>query len=61
MTFGAEEIGLYGSYECADRHEDELDKCRFMLNLDAAGGDSKKGLNIHDFPAIEKLVRKWEE
>jgi len=61
MTFGAEEIGLYGSYEYADKHQDELDKCRFMLNLDAAGGEGKKGLNIHDFPSIEKLVKKWEE
>jgi aminopeptidase YwaD len=61
MTFGAEEIGLYGSYAYAAKHADELDKCRFMLNLDAAGGEGKKGLNIHDFPFIEKLVKKWEK
>ena len=61
MTFGAEEIGLYGSYAYTAKHEAELDKCRFMLNLDAAGGAGKKGLNIHDYPAIEKLVKKWEE
>ena len=61
MTFGAEEIGLYGSYAYAAKHEAELDKCRFMLNLDSAGGAGKKGLNIHDFPAIEKLVKKWEK
>jgi aminopeptidase YwaD len=61
MTFGAEEIGLYGSYAYAKEHADELDKCRFMLNLDAAGGEGKKGLNIHDFPEIEKLVKKWEK
>ena len=60
-TFGAEEIGLYGSYAYADAHKDELDKCRFMLNLDAAGGQGKKGLNIHDFPEIERLVKKWEK
>jgi aminopeptidase YwaD len=61
MTFGAEEIGLYGSYAYTDRHEDELNKCRFMLNLDAAGGEGKKGLNIHDFPEIEKLVKRYEK
>ena len=61
MTFGAEEIGLYGSYAYAAKHEAELDKCRFMLNLDAAGGAGKKGLNIHDFPEIAKLVKKWEK
>jgi Zn-dependent M28 family amino/carboxypeptidase len=61
MTFGAEEIGLNGSYYYASAHEEELDKCRFMLNLDAAGGAGKKGLNIHDFPAIAELVKKWEK
>ena len=61
MTFGAEEIGLYGSYYYAKAHEAELDKCRFMLNLDSAGGAGKKGLNIHDFPAIEELIKKWEK
>jgi len=61
MTFGAEEIGLYGSYAYVAKHEAELDKCRFMLNLDAAGGAGKKGLNIHDFPEIEALVKRWEK
>ena len=59
MTFGAEEIGLYGSYYYADAHEAELEKCRFMLNLDAAGGAGKKGLNVHNFPSIEKKVIAW--
>lgn len=61
MTFGAEEIGLYGSHAYAREHADELDKCRFMLNLDSGGSVGKKGLNIHDFPEIEKLVKKWEK
>ena len=38
VTFGAEEIGLFGSYAYVAQHEAELDRCRFMLNLDAAGG-----------------------
>jgi Zn-dependent M28 family amino/carboxypeptidase len=61
MTFGAEEIGLYGSYAYTKEHADELDKCRFMLNLDSGGSSGKKGLNIHDFPEIEKIVKKWEK
>jgi Zn-dependent M28 family amino/carboxypeptidase len=61
LTFGAEEIGLYGSYTYAKEHADELDKCRFMLNLDSGGSVGKKGLNIHDFPEIEKLVKRWEK
>ena len=59
MTFGAEEIGLYGSYYYADAHEAELEKCRFMLNLDAAGGAGKKGLNVHNFPSIQEKVIAW--
>lgn len=61
MTFGAEEIGLYGSYAYAKEHADELDKCRFMLNLDSGGSVGKKGLNIHDFPEIQRLVKNWEK
>jgi Iap family predicted aminopeptidase len=61
MTFGAEEIGLYGSYAYTAEHEAELDKCRFMLNLDSAGGAGKKGLAIHDFPEIKKMVKEWEK
>lgn len=61
ITFGAEEIGLYGSYAYADQHEDELEKCRFMLNLDSAGAPGKKGLAIHNFKFIEKIVKKWEK
>jgi len=61
MCFGAEEIGLYGSYAYADRHEDELDKCRFMLNLDSAGNEGIKGIVFHDFPELEPLAKKYAE
>jgi hypothetical protein len=59
MTFGAEEIGLYGSYAYVAQHEAELDRCRFMLNLDAAGGAGKKGLAFHDYPSLQKFAEKW--
>jgi Zn-dependent M28 family amino/carboxypeptidase len=59
MTFGAEEIGLYGSYAYAAAHKDELGKCRFMLNLDSAGRAGKKGVTFHDFPTLEELAKKW--
>ncbi len=59
MGFGAEETGLFGSYNYAAVHEKELDKCRFMLNLDAAGGASKKGVVYNDFPELEPLLEKW--
>jgi aminopeptidase YwaD len=59
MCFGAEEIGLYGSYAYTRDHAAELDKCRFMLNLDAGGGAGKKGIVFHDFPELEPLAEAW--
>jgi aminopeptidase YwaD len=35
--FGAEEIGLLGSWEYARRHAAEMDRTHFMLNLDTTG------------------------
>ena len=61
ICFGAEEIGLYGSYAYAKEHASEMDKCRFMLNLDSAGGAGKKGVAFHDFPELEPLLAKWSE
>jgi aminopeptidase YwaD len=45
--FGAEEIGLLGSWEYAHRHAAEMDRTRFMLNLDTVG---------RGFPGTEALV-----
>ncbi len=59
MCFGAEETGLWGSYNYVAMHEDELDDCRFMLNLDAAGGTGKKGVIFNDFPELEPLLEGW--
>ncbi|MFP3952200.1 MAG: M28 family peptidase [Candidatus Bathyarchaeia archaeon] len=59
ICFGAEEIGLYGSYNYSDMHEDELDKCRFMLNLDSGGSEGQKGVIFHDFPELEPKLKRW--
>jgi len=59
LCFGAEEIGLYGSYNYVKIHGDELHDLRFMLNLDAVGGEGKKGLIFNDCPELEPLVRGW--
>ncbi|HEX2032877.1 MAG TPA: M28 family peptidase [Chloroflexota bacterium] len=45
--FGAEEIGLLGSWEYVRTHAAELDRVRFMLNLDTVG----RGL-----PGTEALI-----
>ncbi len=43
ITFPCEEIGLIGAYAYVDAHRSELDKFKFMLNLDGAGRGSEYG------------------
>jgi len=59
VCFGAEEIGLYGSYNYVRMHGDEMDKARFMLNLDSGGSKGKKGVTFHDFPELEPLLKRY--
>ncbi len=61
ICFGVEEIGLFGSYDYADVHSDELDNCRFMLNLDSAGSPGRKGVILHGFPELETFIKKYEK
>ena len=58
ICFGAEEIGLYGSYNYVAMHKDEVDNIRFMLNLDSGGSKGKKGVILHDFPELESFFTK---
>jgi Zn-dependent M28 family amino/carboxypeptidase len=58
ICFGAEEIGLYGSYNYTAMHEDEMAACRFMLNLDSGGSKGKKGVILHDFPELEPFMQQ---
>jgi hypothetical protein len=61
ICFGAEEIGLFGSYNYVDMHIEDMDRCRFMLNLDSGGSPGKKGITFHDFPELESYVKKWSD
>ena len=56
ICFGAEEIGLFGSYAYTAMHADELGDARFMLNLDSGGSKSRKGVILHDFPELEAFM-----
>ena len=58
LCFGAEEIGLFGSYNYVVMHGDEMDDIRFMLNLDAGGGKWKKGIIFHGHPELEAFTEK---
>ena len=37
VLFCGEEVGLFGSWQYTKDHENEVDRTRFMLNLDGAG------------------------
>ena len=52
IAFGTEEIGLTGAFRYVDAHAAELDNIRFMLNMDAAGGASRKGIVLHHWDAL---------
>ena len=57
LGFGTEEIGLTGAFRYADAHEGELDGVRFMYNLDAAGGSSRKGVVLHRWQDLAPFFR----
>jgi hypothetical protein len=59
VCFGAEEIGLFGSYSYVATHPEEMKDIRFMLNLDSGGSKGKKGITFHDFPELEPYLKKW--
>ncbi len=60
-AFGTEEIGLTGSFQYVDKHADELDNIRLMLNMDAAGGKSKKGIVLHHWEALECMFKDFQK
>ncbi len=59
ICFGAEETGLFGSYNYVATHSEEMKDVRFMLNLDSGGSKGKKGITFHDFPELEPYLEKW--
>lgn len=58
VCFGAEEMGLYGSYNYILKHRDEMESMRFMLNLDSAGGEGRKGVIFNGHQELEPVLNK---
>ena len=58
VGFGTEEIGLTGAKQYIVAHEEELDRARFMFNLDAAGSGSRKGVVLHNLPELEPFFKQ---
>ncbi|MEM7112233.1 MAG: M28 family peptidase [Chloroflexota bacterium] len=61
VLWGVEEIGLLGSYHYAEQHADELDKIRFYLNMDAAGGVKDKGIMLNEWPELAPIFQNWSK
>ena len=58
IGFGAEEVGLLGSYQYAKAHTDEMASIRFMLNLDCLAMSRPKGLVFHKLPGGDDYAKK---
>ncbi len=59
--WGIEEIGLLGSKAYVDSHADELKNIRFYLNMDAAGSDAPKDINLHEWPELQDLFQRYQQ
>lgn len=57
--WGAEEVGLLGSFAYTAAHQDELEGLRFYFNMDGAGSVKRKGVVLNEWPELETLVRDW--
>ena len=61
LFFGAEETGLYGSRFYVKTHKEELEDCRFMLNLDSGGGSGEKGIIFTGYTELYPTMQQWAE
>lgn len=61
VAWGVEEIGLLGSRAYAKAHADELTNIRFYLNMDAAGGDMPKDINLHAWPELSETFARYQK
>jgi len=61
VAWGVEEIGLLGSRAYVKAHADELKNIRFYLNMDAAGGDLPKDINLHAWPELGETFKRYQK
>ena len=56
VTFGAEEVGLIGSYNHVKIHAEDMPVIRLMLNLDCLAQSRPKGFIFHNVPGAREYV-----
>ncbi|GAB4420339.1 MAG: M28 family metallopeptidase [Anaerolineales bacterium] len=61
VAWGVEEIGLLGSRAYVRAHVDELKNIRFYLNMDAAGNEMPKDINLHAWPDLGATFARYQK
>ena len=61
IAWGVEEIGLLGSKTYVKAHAGELKNIRFYLNMDAAGGDMPKDINLHAWLELGETFSRYQK
>ncbi len=59
VAFGAEELGMLGSYAYVEQHRAELDALRFVFNLDCVGSGQRVALALQDCGELAPLFRQF--
>jgi Zn-dependent M28 family amino/carboxypeptidase len=58
VAFGAEEFGMWGSYAYAANHRNELDRVRFVYNLDCVGTSGQLALCLQNCAELAPYFRE---
>ncbi len=61
IAFGAEELGMLGSYAYVQQHLAELDRLRFVFNLDCVGTGNRVGFGLQDCGELADLFRPMSQ
>ena len=61
IAWGVEEIGLLGSNAYVRDHAGELKNIRFYLNMDAAGNEMPKDINLHAWPELASTFARYQK
>jgi Zn-dependent M28 family amino/carboxypeptidase len=58
LAFGAEELGMLGSHAYVEQHLAELDRLRFVFNLDCVGTGHRVGFGLQDCGELAPYFRE---